>query len=168
MNERPLNAFILSLLGSLFVLLGTILGFVLSPGYPVFYNLSIIFTGVSGFLGTVMLLASVMLYLRPDLHVAWGVTILVLSVASFTSAFTGYAGFGLGIVGMVLGIIGGALAIGWTSAGATPAMPFRVCLACGRPSNYQFAFCPFCGAPAPVLSPPPGMGLPRQPPMPPQ
>jgi hypothetical protein len=163
-NERPVNAFILSLIGSCFVLLGTILGSIVAPiGF--YSTLSDIFAAVAVFLGTVMFLAALLLYFRPEYHVAWGVTIIVVSVGSFTSAFASYAGFGLGIVGMILGIVGGALAIGWSPGGpAAPmtSLPFRVCLTCGRPSYTQFAYCPYCGAPAPVLNPPPR--LPHRPP----
>jgi len=165
-NERPVNAFILSLLGSCFVLLGTILGYVLSSGIYFYSDLSATFAAVAAFFGTVMLLASVMLYVRPEFHVAWGVTILVVSVGSLTSTFSGFAGFGLGIVGMILRIVGGALAIGWSPGGPqapTTAVPFRVCLTCGRPSYTQFAYCPYCGAPAPLLNPPPGMPSQRPP-----
>lgn len=169
MIDRPLNAFILSLLGGCFVLLGTIVGFIfaVTGSFPP-SSLVVPFTLVSTLLGSMILFASVMLYIRPDLHVAWGVAILVLSVGSFTTAFTGFAGFGVGIVGMVLGIIGGALAIGWTRGGpvsAMPSSPFRVCLACGRPYHISFSFCPACGASA--MAPPPGGMTPSLPSRPP-
>ena len=165
MYDRPVNAFILSFLGSLFVLFGAILGFVFAPNFSYISGLSAALTGVVAIIGVMILAASVMLYLSPDLHVAWGVTILVFSVASFLSVYSGLAGFGLGIAGMVLGIVGGALAIGWTPGGNWPKVSFRACPACGRTSPGQFSFCPYCGASYPGVSPPRGAGLPPQPPM---
>jgi hypothetical protein len=171
MQGRPVTAFILSLIGSLFVIMGILMGLVLY-GQSVYYGyagtLTVAFTGVSIVIALMMLIASLMLYVRPDLHVAWGVVVLVFAVGSFTSVFVGYGGFGLGILGMVLGIIGGALAISWQPGGAAPAMggpaaSYRVCLTCGRMSPYGFAFCPFCGAPAPVVGPSVG-GTPPTPP----
>ncbi len=167
-EERPLTAFILSLLGSVFVVVGTILGFVLysMSAYPYGGGITAILASVSVSLGILMLAMSVMLYLRPELHVAWGVTILVFAAASFTSVFSGFAGLGLGVVGMVLGIVGGSIAIAWrpglgvTGMGAPPG--YRVCLSCGRMAPFGYSFCPFCGAPAPVVSPPtPGPPPPR-------
>ena len=165
MQARPVNAFVLSLLGSLFVLLGTVLSLVLGATSFSFYSiLAVAFTAVSGLLGVVMLFAAIMLFLRPDLHVAWGVAVLVVSVGSFTSVFGGFARLGLRLVGMVLGIVGGALGTAWTPGGEVPTSPFRVCLSCGRPYHGLFAFCPHCGAAAPSFPLVAGGMPPPQPP----
>src|SRR2546425_12215103 len=66
---------------------------------------------VSVALGLLMLAMTLMLYLRPELHVAWGVTILVFAAGSITSVFSGYGGVGVGGIGGVLGVGGGSLAI---------------------------------------------------------
>jgi len=169
LEERPLTAFILSLLGSMFVIVGTVLGYVLysSSPYASIGELTSILASVSVAFGVLMLTMAVLLYLRPALHVAWGVTILVLASASITSVFSGYGGFGLGVVGMVLGIVGGAIAIAWHPGMGIPGMgahsgAYRVCLTCGRMAPFGYAFCPFCGAPAPVVNPPsPGPPPPR-------
>lgn len=169
MEERPLTAFILSLLGSLFVVVGTTLGFVLYSRsvYPYGSDITAILAGVSVALGILMLAMSMMLYLRPELHVAWGVTILVFAAGSFTSMFSGYAGLGLGLIGMVLGIIGGSIAIAWRPGMGIPGMggpsgAYRVCMTCGRMAPFGYSFCPFCGTPQPVVSPPtPGPPPPR-------
>src|SRR2546422_3026062 len=68
---------------------------------------------VSVALGLLMLAMTLMLYLRPELHVAWGVTILVFAAGSITSVFSGYGGVGVGGLGGVLGGGGGSLAIPW-------------------------------------------------------
>lgn len=161
MEERPLPAFILSLLGGVFVIVGTIIGFVLYSrnASPFSGDTTAIFAGVSVSLGILMLAMTAMLYLRPELHVAWGVTVLVFASGSITSAFSGYGGLGLGIIGMVLGIIGGALAIAWRPGMGMPGMgghlgAYRVCLNCGRTAPFGYSFCPFCGAPTPAVSPP--------------
>jgi hypothetical protein len=157
------------LLGSVFVIVGTIVGFALysSTRYAYVGDLTGILAGVSVALDILMFSMTLMLYLRPELHVAWGVTILVFASGSITSAFSGYGGLGLGIIGMVLGIIGGAIAIAWRPGMGMPGMgghpgAYRVCLTCGRMAPFGYSFCPFCGAPAPVASPPtPGPPPPR-------
>ena len=154
-------AFILSLLGSVFVIVGTILGFAVysSSPYASITSFMAILTGVSVALGILALLMTFMLYQRPELHVAWGVTILVFAAGSITSVFSGYGGLGLGVVGMVLGIVGGALAIAWRPGMGMPGMvgsagAYRVCTSCGRMALFGYAFCPFCGTPQPAVSPP--------------
>ena len=161
MEERPLTAFILSLLGSVFVVVGTILGFVLysSSPYASVPDLTGILAGVSVAMGILMLTMTMLLYRRPELHVAWGVAILVFASASITSVFSGYGGLGLGVVGMVLGIVGGAIGIAWRPGFGTAGLgahsgAYRVCLTCGRMAPFGYAFCPFCGAPAPAVAPP--------------
>src|SRR2546422_11287209 len=72
---------------------------------------------VSVALGLLMLAMTLMLYLRPELHVAWGVTILVFAAGSITSVFSGYGGVGVGGVGRVLGGVGGAASIAWGAGG---------------------------------------------------
>jgi len=169
LEERPLTAFILSLLGGLFVVVGTGLGFVLYSSSPYGYvsELTGILVGVSIAFGILMLTMTMLLYRRPELHVAWGVTILVFASASITSVFSGYGGLGLGVVGMVLGIVGGAMAIAWRPGMGVLGMgahsgAYRVCLTCGRMAPFGYAFCPFCGAPAPAVNPPsPGPPPPR-------
>src|SRR2546422_11589025 len=68
---------------------------------------------VSVALGLLMLAMTLMLYLRPELHVAWGVTILVFAAGSITSVFSGYGGVGVGGIGVGLGGVGGSPAIRW-------------------------------------------------------
>src|SRR5437870_11847163 len=96
-----------------------------------------ILTGVSVALGILALLMTFMLYSRPELDVAWGVTSLVFAAGRITSVFSGYGGLGLGVVGMVLGSVGGALAIAWRPGMGVPGMvgsagAYRGCTSCGR------------------------------------
>ena len=168
MENRPHTAFILSLVSGLFVIVGTTVGSVMAAALGVAAPLGIIttiFAAVAASLGALIIAVSVLLYFRPQFHVAWGVLILVFATGSVTSAFAGFAGLGLGILGMVLGIIGGGLAIGWPagfSKTAVPApwMPYQLCLRCGRPGPAGFNYCAFCGAPAAAAAPPPAGGPP--------
>src|SRR2546428_7292465 len=100
LEERPLTAFILSLLGGLFVVVGTGLGFVLYSSSPYGYvsELTGIPVGASIAFGILMLTMTMLLYRRPELHVAWGVPILGFASPSITSEFSGYGGLGLGVV----------------------------------------------------------------------
>ncbi len=165
METRPINAFVLSLLAGMFVLLGVLLGVVFTPNYgyayatvPSYYYPFLISSAVSG---AVMLLAAVLLYQRPALHVTWGVVILVLSVASAIGAVTGYYAL-FGLVGVVLGVIGGAIGVGWRTSPEVPFGAFgpaRMCPGCGRYVPLAYPFCGFCGTPAPAHQPtaiPPG------------
>jgi hypothetical protein len=162
LEQRPTGAFILSLIGSLFVVMGTILGYLLvSMGSvpPVVASLVPALVGVTLVFGGLMLVASFLLYLRPELHVVWGVLVLVLAVGSSTGIFVGGAGVGLGVVGIAFGIIGGMFAIMWRPGAGMPgftsaAAPYRVCPGCGRSVSINFAHCPFCGAPAAMATPP--------------
>src|SRR3989475_13061008 len=116
LEERPLTAFILSLLGSVFVIVGTILGFALysSSPYASITTFMAILTGVSVALGILMLAMTLMLYQRPELHVAWGVAILVFGAGSITTVFSGYGGVAGGGAWWCLVGWGGAA---WVSAG---------------------------------------------------
>lgn len=174
MNERPTEPFILSLLGSLFVLMGATLGYLFVSSNAIFGPPTALvqaLTGVGIFLGSTLFIVSLLLYMRPELHVVWGVVILVLSVGSISASFAGFGGFGLGVLGTVMGILGGAFAIAWRpgvglrGAGAAGNVAYRGCLACGRPIQFSYAFCPACGAPAaPMVNPPARDGPPPGPP----
>jgi len=174
LESRPVNAFILSLLSGLFVLLGTLLGVAFAPTYnypyayvPSYYYPFLLSSSVSG---VVIVLAAVLMYTRPSLHVAWGVIVLVFSVASAIGSVTGYYAL-FGIVGLVLGVVGGAIGVGWRSTPwpAYSAMgAVRVCQGCGHYVALGYPYCAYCGTPAPTISPPaaPGGPPPSMPPRP--
>lgn len=170
LEPRPTLAFILSMLGGIFIALGGATEFyfalvVYDQGLSSIFDPWIVELGIVGLgLGIITVLFSVALYNQPQHHVLWGVLIIVTSVASVVS----YAGF---LVGLVLGLIGGVIAIVWVphpwsmapygfglSAGwpyvpppgpATVALPQRACLRCGRLIGYDFKFCPHCGTAVP-------------------
>ncbi len=160
MEERVATPFILSMLGGLFVVAGTVMGFVYLPSYttypygyiPTYY---VPFLVTSGICGILILFGAYMLYLKPELHVAWGSMILVLSVASVFSVVTGYYAL-FGAIGVIFGLLGGALAIALRSGGMMATMPanaVRMCPACGRYVPAMFPYCTYCGTPAPTLRP---------------
>jgi len=168
LEERAATPFILSLLSGLFILAGTVMGFVYLPTYttypygyvPSYYLPFLVSSGISGIL---ILLAAYFLYLRPQLHVAWGVMVLVLSVASVFSVVTGYYAI-FGAIGVIFGVLGGSMAIVWRAEGfpgAHPAGLVRLCFSCGRYVPMAFPYCGYCGSPAPVMrQPSAGMGAP--------
>ncbi len=141
------------------------MGFVYQSSYSYYYTPSyyLPFLITAGVCGILIVLAAFFIYARPTLHVAWGVVILVLSVASTFGLVTGYYAL-FGAVGVVFGLIGGALSISWRPFGSAPVHPaslVRMCHACGRYVPMTQAYCIYCGAPAPTMPPAsPGTGMP--------
>jgi hypothetical protein len=168
LEDRVATPFILSLLAGLFDLAGTVMGFLYLPSYtyypygytPPYY---VPFLVTSGICGILILLAAYFLYLRPQLHVAWGVMILVLSVSSVFSVITGYYAL-FGVIGTIFGLLGGAMAISLRAGGLFPATPpglLRLCPSCGRYVPMMLPYCGYCGTPAPTVRPPSaGPGVP--------
>ncbi len=129
-EEKPTAAFILSLVGGIFILLGggmmSMLGSYMGQygwgmmgGYggwggmmgPGFGMMGLAF-GALGFLGlifgAIVIISAIMLNSKPEQHSTWGTVIIIFSVLSIFGSAMG--GFGLGLV---LGLIGGILAITW-------------------------------------------------------
>jgi len=134
--EKPTTAFILSLIGGIFILLGGGMmsmigsyrgmmngywgyggmmggygpGWGYGPGFGMMrgYGYGGMF-GLAGVIfGVVVIVSALMLYNNPVDHAKWGAMILVFSVLSiFGSAM---AGFG---IGLILGLLGGIFAITW-------------------------------------------------------
>jgi len=127
-------AFVLSLLGGVFILLGggmmSVMGSygyggmmsgywnygmmggyrpVYSPWYGMMGGYG--FTGLIGIatllFGVGVIIASVMLYNYPADHSKWGIAILVFSALSVLGGATG------GLVGLILGVLGAIFAITW-------------------------------------------------------
>lgn len=120
-GEKPTAAMVLSVIGGLFILVvGAVIlwiaslmesfmsGLLVMGGAPAGIDpvlwLNII-GGVFGVLfGLIIIVGGVMMFARPQSSTLWGVTVLVLSIASFLST----GGF---IIGMILGLVGGILGI---------------------------------------------------------
>jgi hypothetical protein len=128
-TEKPAIAFILSLIGGIFILLGggmmSMMGsFMGSYGYemmggnrwggmmrPGFGMIGFAFgaLGILGLIfGVIVIISAIMLNRRPEQHSTWGILILVFSVLSIFGSAMG--GFG---IGLILGLIGGILALTW-------------------------------------------------------
>ncbi|HLE75703.1 MAG TPA: DUF6114 domain-containing protein [Candidatus Bathyarchaeia archaeon] len=122
-NRKPINAFVLSLLSGVFIILGGFLhlltfwewnwmdwmmhnwgGHLHSWGFgsytPLINILGVVF-------GIVVVAAAIMLYANPKQHVTWGGLIIAFSVFSLVSSMGGMG------IGILLGISGGVLALIW-------------------------------------------------------
>jgi hypothetical protein len=129
-EEKPTAAFILSLVGGVFILLcggmmsmiGSYIGqygWGMMGGYggwggmmgPGFGMMGFAFgaLGVLGLIfGAIVIISAIMLNSKPEQHSTWGTVIIIFSVLSIFGSAMG--GFG---IGLVLGLIGGILAITW-------------------------------------------------------
>jgi Family of unknown function (DUF6114) len=135
-QEKPTTAYILSLIGGLFIILGgalvSMIGSYWSPGrysgyggfgmmgygypnpgygfgYGMMGGLGVGLFGIVGLIfGAIVIISAFMLNSKPEQHSTWGTLILIFSVLSIFGSAMG--GFG---VGLVLGLIGGVLAITW-------------------------------------------------------
>ena len=102
-DERPTTAFVLSLLGGVFILLNGVLWLALPWNARDLYFAC----GLTAILlGVLVVLGGVMLYANPAHRVAWGAIVAAFSLVSLAT------GGGL-IVGMMLGLIGGILGAVW-------------------------------------------------------
>ena len=130
-TEKPTTAFILSLIGGIFILLGggmmTMTGWstfcgvtacrnyggMMGPGFGMMgngygYGFGGMF-GIAGIIfGIAVIVSALMLYDNPAHHSTWGLVILIFSLLSIFGSAMG--GFG---VGLILGLIGGILALTW-------------------------------------------------------
>jgi len=129
--ERPTAAFVLSLIGGIFILLDGGMMSMLGYGFrgmmssyggwgygmmrPGFGMMGLAF-GVMGILGLVfgviVIISAIMLNSKPQEHTTWGTLIVIFSVLSIVGSAMG--GFG---IGLVLGLVGGVLAITWKPSG---------------------------------------------------
>lgn len=131
--EKPGTAFVLSLIGGIFILLGggamTMLGSWMGnygygmmggyggwggrmgPGFGMMEGLGygFGFLGVLGLIfGLIVIISALMLNNKPEQHSTWGTLIIVFSVLSIFGSAMG--GFG---IGLILGLIGGILGVTW-------------------------------------------------------
>jgi uncharacterized protein DUF6114/zinc ribbon protein len=155
MGEKPTAAFVLSLIGGIFMLLG---GVALAIGFSFLLGSVGAIIGIIGVvMGLIVLLGAVMLYRKPQSHTMWGVIILILSIIALPAAW----GFG---IGSLLAFIGAILALVFKpsmAAGAMPppmmssSMPMgsppmgsmgMTCKNCGASIPAGATRCPSCGA----------------------
>jgi hypothetical protein len=129
-TERPTAAFLLSLVGGIFILLGggvmsmfgpfgfgsmmggyrgMMGGYYSGYGYGMMGGFGFGMFGILGLIfGIIVIISAFMLNSKPQEHSTWGVLIVIFSVLSIFGGTMG--GFG---VGLILGLIGGILGITW-------------------------------------------------------
>ncbi len=110
MAEKPTAAFVLSLIGGIFVILGALLWIVLGPFLALFsldLGLGAAMMGAVGLImGLIIIVGGVMMYVKPEQHVIWGVLVLLLAIVSIPFSFAGAViGFILTLVGGILGLV---------------------------------------------------------------
>jgi hypothetical protein len=127
-HAKPVTAFLLSLIGGLIILVGSVIGSIWylfggtfyggfwggmmdgwhgmmgGFGFPYGYMAGFSLAGLVS--GIIIVVSAVMLNIQPAAHTSWGIVILVFSIISFIDM----GGF---FIGAILGIIGGAFAISW-------------------------------------------------------
>jgi len=158
MGDKPTAAFVLSLIGGIFILLGGIVvAFIGSSFTAVIGNIGTTIGIVGIIMGLIVILGGVMLYQKPQSHTMWGVIILILSII----ALPAFWGFG---IGSLLAFIGAILALVYKPAMAAGAMPppmmsssmpmgsapmgsmGMTCKNCGASIPAGATRCPSCGA----------------------
>lgn len=125
MAEKPTAAFVLSLIGGILILLSAIFVMAVMSAIGSFMiiggsaDLLLIYGAVGLIFAIIVLVGAVMLWMKPQQHVAWGVIVLLFSLFSIISL----GGF---FIGLILGLIGGILGIVWKPpapmAGMAPPM----------------------------------------------
>jgi hypothetical protein len=145
--EKPTAAFVLSLIGGIFILLWGLLiaaiGVAAENASLGFYGSGAVWIGVTEtLLGLLVIIFGVLLYILPEHHVALGVLVLLCSIFSLI-------GLGGLLIGFILGLIGGILGIVHKPTPTPPSVvyvhPQRMCVKCGRAVQPESRFCPNCG-----------------------
>jgi hypothetical protein len=144
----PSGAYILTLVGGIFVLLG---GLGLSTVGAVLTFFAFGLGGIIGILGIIwgilLIYAATRLKSNPGQHGTWGALIVLFSLLSW---FGGLGGF---LIGFLLSLIGGILAIVWNPTSISPPTTYqptpqnsgRFCSNCGSMVSQETKFCPRCG-----------------------
>ncbi len=148
--EKPTTAYVLSLVGGVFVVIGGLA--TAAIGAAVTFMIG----GIGGFIGILGIIWGVLIIVfasrlnsDPASHSASGALIIVFSLLSW------FGGLGGLVIGFLLALVGGIVAITWNPPTQT-AMPFQAparpiagakyCSSCGTQMASSAAFCPNCGA----------------------
>jgi hypothetical protein len=149
--EKPTAAFVLSLIGGIFMLIS---GILLTVGFSFLLGgVGAIIGAVGLVFGLIVLLGSVMFYQNPQKHTMWGVIILVLAIIDFPGVW----GFG---IGSLLAFIGAILALVYKPQMAPTMMPGQPMgsmpmgtmspMGTGTPMGQMGMTCKNCGASVPA------------------
>ena len=148
-NEKPITAFVLSLISGISILLVGFLAMIIRYSRLRMGENVRLIGGAAGLLGVVwgmsVVVGAVMLYFRPQQHKTWGIIVLVFAFLSWIGSFGGL------IVGFVLGLIGGILGITWKPSAVQPTLTpppspaTRICPNCSTVIYTGAEYCPKCG-----------------------
>jgi hypothetical protein len=116
MSEKPNTAFILSLIGGIFVLLGGLIWAAVGTFLAFFTGFGFLLYAFLVF-GIIIIIGAFMMNSNPRLTTTWGIVILILGIISLIGIVTALGG--------LLAIIGGAFALSWKppKEPATPPAP---------------------------------------------
>ncbi len=105
MEEKPVAAFVLSLIGGIFVLLGGI-GLAIVGAVIALFTLGVgAILGTFAIFGIIIIIGAIMMYTTPSSAKTWGILVLILGIISIFGIITAFGG--------LLSIIGGILAMLW-------------------------------------------------------
>lgn len=151
-KSYPNAAYILSLVGGIFVILAGLLVALIGAAFTFSIGGLGGLVGLLGIIwGAIIIYAASQLRLNPSQHVTFGALILVFSLVSWIGALGGF------FLGFILAFIGGILALAWAppststplSYAAPPpksqTSPARYCSNCGRSIPLDVRYCPYCG-----------------------
>jgi len=170
-QSYPSAAFILSLIGGIFILLGglyeaavyAIVGSAFLAFFPGLGALLIALAVVALIFGLIIIFGAIQMRSHPESAKTWGILVLVFAIFSWI----GGGGF---VIGFLLALIGGILAIVWhppAPAMGQPGQPTwgqptpmaqapaaapagqKFCSSCGSPNAAGTQFCAKCGAAMP-------------------
>lgn len=147
--EKPTAAFVLSLIGGIFILLWglaiTAIGVAAqNESFGLVGGDAVGIGAIEAVLGLLVIIFGILLFVMPEHHVALGVLVLLFSIFSLI-------GLGGLFIGFILGLVGGILGIVHKPSPSSPAIvyvhPQRICVKCGRAVAPEVKFCPHCGNP---------------------
>ena len=127
-NERPVSAFVLSLLAGVLISVGGVVLVMLSAflsarigkimigetSYITLAGIAYPLAGLQIILGILVMIASIILFVSAAQRVAWSIIVLVVSILALILNI--FPPGPIGLVGAIMGILGGALALSWRPA----------------------------------------------------
>ncbi|MEM0120441.1 MAG: DUF6114 domain-containing protein [Thermoprotei archaeon] len=137
--DKPQAAFVLSIIGGIFILFGGLYVTLIGVVTTIFAGGIGGVVGLVGVIfGVIIIVSSILLFSNPDKHTVLGEVILVFSFGSWIGSLGGF------VVGFILGVIGGILALVWEPTNIEA--KGRICLKCGGTVPENAKFCPICGS----------------------
>lgn len=140
----PRAGAVLSFIGGVFILIGGVIYAFVGAILSVFFGgaASFLYLGIP--IAVLILVFSILLFIVPQLKIAWGALIVVLAFLSL-----GFDFFGGFVIGFLLCLIGGLMAIFAKTPTGNPAgwTPPPQCPACGGPVDISRRVCTKCGRP---------------------